>query len=83
MAKRNIPGELREILVSDPETLSGAVRFKGTRVPLQALLDTMLHNHTIDYFLDGYPGVTREQAEAVLRFEQNEVRKLFGLDLVR
>ena len=69
------------MLVSDIDTLSGAVRFKGTRVPVQALLDTLLHDHTIDYFLEGFPGVTREQAEAVLRFEQNTVRELFGLDL--
>ena len=75
-----IPDELKEILVSDPDTLSGAVRFEGTRVPVQALLDTLLRNHTIQYFLEGYPGVTRQQAEAVLKFEQNKVREMFGLE---
>jgi len=76
-----IPPELQGILVADPEYLSGAVRFKGTRVPVQALLDTLLHDHTIDYFLEGFPGVSREQAEAVLKFEQNTVREMFGLEL--
>lgn len=76
-----IPTELENVLVSTPDTLSGAVRFVGTRVPVQALLDTLLHNHSIDYFLEGYPGVTREQVEAVVRFEQNKVREIFGLDL--
>ena len=76
-----IPKELEGILVSDADYLSGAVRFVGTRVPVQALLDTLLHGHTIDYFLEGFPGVAREQADAVLKFEQNKVRELFGLEL--
>lgn len=76
-----IPKELQGILVSTPDTLSGAVRFVDSRVPVQALLDTLLFNHSIDYFLEGYPGVTREQAEAVLKYEQNKLRKMFGLEL--
>ena len=31
-----VPPELESVLVSTPDTLSGAVRFKGTRVPVQA-----------------------------------------------
>ena len=76
-----IPIQLRGILVSTPDTLSGAVRFVGTRVPVQALLDTLTCNHSIDYFLEGFPGVTKEQAEAVVKFEQNHIRQLFGLEL--
>lgn len=77
----SIPAELQDVLVASPDTLSGAVRFKGTRVPVQALLDTLLHNRSIEFFLEGYPGVTREQVEAVLCYEQNQLRKQFGLDL--
>jgi uncharacterized protein (DUF433 family) len=76
-----IPTELQNILVSDPDTLSGAVRFKGTRVPVQVLLDTLLRDHSIDYFLEGFPGVTREQVEAVIRYEQNALRRELGLEL--
>ena len=36
-----IPIELKDILVADEHTLSGAVRFIGTRVPVQALIDTL------------------------------------------
>jgi uncharacterized protein (DUF433 family) len=77
-----IPDELQSVLVSTPDTLSGAVRFKNTRVPVQALLDTLIRNHTIDYFLEGFPGVTREQAEVVLKYEQNTLRRLLDLELV-
>ena len=77
-----IPEALRDVLVSTPDTLGESVRFKGTRIPVQALLDTLLFDHTIDYFLEGYPDVTREQAEAVVKWEQNEARRVFGLELV-
>lgn len=77
-----IPLELHHILVTDPEVLSGAVRFKGTRVPVQALLDTLICHHTLEDFLEGYPDVTREQAFAVLLWEQNQARQAFGLDQI-
>jgi uncharacterized protein (DUF433 family) len=77
-----IPRELRHILASDPEIISGAVRFKGTRVPVQALLDTIWGGETVDYFIDDFPDVTKSQAMAVLTWEQNKVRKTLGLELV-
>jgi uncharacterized protein (DUF433 family) len=77
-----IPAELKDILVADPETLSGAVRFKGTRVPIQALIDTLDMGQGIEEFLDGWPNVPREHAEAVIHWEQNVARQVFGLDLV-
>ncbi len=77
-----IPTELKDILVADPETLSGAIRFKGTRVPIQALIDTLDMGQGIEEFLDGWPNVPLEQAEAVIHWEQNWARQAFGLDLV-
>ena len=77
-----IPAELKDILVADSETLSGAVRFIGTRVPVQALIDTLDVGQGIDEFLDGWPNVPREHAEAVIHWEQNVVRQILGLDLV-
>lgn len=76
----NIPPELEHILAADPEYLSGAVRFKGTRVPVQALIDTM-DGGTLEDFLDGWPNVSREAAEAVIRWQLNQSRRAFGLDL--
>jgi uncharacterized protein (DUF433 family) len=64
-----IPVELEGILVCTPDTLSGAVRFVGTRVPVQARLDTLRGGDSVEDFLDGYPGVTLDQALAVLRRE--------------
>lgn len=61
-----IPAELEAIIATDPEIISGAVRFVGTRVPVQALLDSLAHGAGVDDFLEGFPDVTREQAMAVL-----------------
>jgi len=47
-----------------PEVVSGALVFKGTRVPVQAFFDHLDHGGTIPQFLDWYDGITREQLEA-------------------
>ena len=77
-----IPRELEEVLVSTADTLSGAIRFAGTRVPVQALLDTLHDGDGIAEFLEGWPDVTREQAEAVVRWEQDRAREALGLELL-
>lgn len=51
---------------SDPEILSGALVFRGTRVPLDALINSLEAGLTLDEFLDNFPTVTREQAIQVL-----------------
>lgn len=77
-----VPDELSDVLVSTPDTLSGAVRFRGTRVPVQALLDTLTHGLPVADFLEGFPDVTEAQANAVLAWEQNRAREVFGLQPV-
>jgi uncharacterized protein (DUF433 family) len=53
---------LHDIVWVDPERLSGQPCFKGTRVPVQALIDHIEGNSTLDDFLGGFPSVSREQA---------------------
>lgn len=55
-----------EIIVSDPEILSGAPVFRGTRVPFQALLDYLEGGDTLDQFLDDFPTVSRDAAISAL-----------------
>jgi uncharacterized protein (DUF433 family) len=58
--------DLKEIVHSDPEIVSGTPVFVGTRVPVQALLDYLEGGETIEEFLDDFPSVSREQAVAFL-----------------
>lgn len=47
--------------------------FKGTRVPVRALFENLESGASLDQFLDWFPGVTREQAELVLRHASRSV----------
>ncbi|MDP9309740.1 MAG: DUF433 domain-containing protein [Chloroflexota bacterium] len=53
----------------DPEKLSGAWVFRGTRVPVAALFENLRDGASIAEFLDWFPGVTLAQVEAVLDHE--------------
>lgn len=57
---------LDQIVSRDPDIVSGELVFKGTRVPVQILVDYLKSGETLDRFLDGFPTVTREQAEGYL-----------------
>ncbi len=50
------------IVSRDPDVLGGTPVFRGTRVPLQALLDYLEGGQTLDEFLDDFPTVTRQAA---------------------
>jgi uncharacterized protein (DUF433 family) len=57
-----------------PEILSGAWRFRGTRVPVAALFENLRDGATVAEFLAWFPGVTREQVEEVLDYEVHALR---------
>lgn len=50
----------------DPEIMSGALCFTGTRVTVKALFDHLEGTSTLEEFLEDFPSVTREMAVAVL-----------------
>jgi uncharacterized protein (DUF433 family) len=53
----------------DPERVSGAWVFRGTRVPVAALFENLRDGASIDDFLAWFPGVERQQVESVLNAE--------------
>lgn len=55
-----------EPISCDPEILSGAPVFAGTRVPVEILIDYLKAGDSLERFLEGFPTVRREQAEAFL-----------------
>ena len=50
--------------------VSGAWLFKGTRVPVRALFENLEGGATVEQFLEWFPGVSREQALAVLKYAE-------------
>ncbi len=57
---------IRKIVAREPGIVSGALVFAGTRVPVEILIDYLKAGETLDRFLEGFPTVSREQAEAFL-----------------
>jgi uncharacterized protein (DUF433 family) len=49
------------------EKLDGAWVFRGSRVPVSALFENLISGASLDQFLAWFPGVTRDQAEEVIR----------------
>ena len=50
--------------------VSGAWVFRGTRVPVKALFENLESGARVDDFLSWFPGVSREQTDAVLEHAQ-------------
>ncbi|MBM4122067.1 MAG: DUF433 domain-containing protein [Nitrospira sp.] len=62
------------LISSNPDVLGGTPVFRGTRVPVQTLIEYLEGGQTIDDFLEGFPTVTREQVIAFL--EEAKTRML-------
>lgn len=58
--------DVEAIVTRDPNIVSGALVFSGTRVPVQILIDYLKAGETLNRFLEGFPTVSRGQAEAFL-----------------
>jgi uncharacterized protein (DUF433 family) len=65
------------VISSDPDVMSGAPVFVGTRVLAQTLIEYLEAGDSIYDFLEGFPSVPREQVIAFL--EETKARVLaFG-----
>ena len=64
--KANLPIE------SDPEIMSGAPVFTGTRVPVESLFDYLMKGSSLDEFLDCFPTVKREDTLQILGHYRHE-----------
>ncbi len=59
-----------DLITRDPEIMSGTPVFKGTRVPIKSLFDYLRGGDTLEEFLESFPSVQREQAEALIESAQ-------------
>jgi uncharacterized protein (DUF433 family) len=71
----NKPVTASSLIVSDPEILGGTPVFKGTRVPVRTLFEYLADGLSLEYFLESFPSVTREQAADVLRLSQQRIEQ--------
>jgi len=59
----------------DPEIMHGTPCFAGTRVPVVSLFDYLRHGRTVDYFLERFPTVEREQVDALLEIAEKQASR--------
>jgi uncharacterized protein (DUF433 family) len=65
-------GALLEILERNPDRVSGAWVFRGTRVPVTAFFENLKDGASVDQFIAWFPGVQRAQVEALLDNEYDQ-----------
>ncbi len=69
-------GATKEKTVSThPRVLNGDLVFSGTRVPVKNLIDHLEAGNSLDDFLEGFPGVSREQAIGFLEMARDAVER--------
>jgi uncharacterized protein (DUF433 family) len=62
-------GQVRhDRIVSDPEVMLGRPCIKGTRIPVELLLEKLGEGASVEELLEAYPHLEREDVLAALRF---------------
>lgn len=61
------------LVVSNRGVLQGRPVFTNTRVPIDALFDYLTDGLSLDYFLESFPSVSRQQATEVLRYGLSQI----------
>lgn len=62
----------QSLIIRDADILGGVSLFAGTRVPAKTLFDYLKANYSLADFLDDFPTVPREQAQAVLSLSKQQ-----------
>ncbi|HUS36970.1 MAG TPA: DUF433 domain-containing protein [Verrucomicrobiae bacterium] len=69
--------ELKTLPISaDPEIMHGALCFRGTRVPVDALWGNLASGMSVAEFVDSFPTVKHEDAVALIEFVNAKMQKL-------
>jgi uncharacterized protein (DUF433 family) len=55
-----------ELFESNPDVVSGALVFRGTRVPVEAFFENLASGLSLDDVLRNYPSIGRDRAEAAI-----------------
>lgn len=67
--------QLDEVVWVDAGRLSGAPRFKGTRIPVQMPIDHLAAGFSLDEFLETMPSLERAQAQRFLALAGEQMKE--------
>lgn len=63
-----------DLFEENRDVVSGALVFKGTRIPVDVLFESLLGGSTLDEILDDFPSIGRDRAEAAVRLAVRSLR---------
>jgi uncharacterized protein (DUF433 family) len=67
-----------DVVSRNPRVMNGELVFEGTRVPVEILIQNLTAGDSLDDFLEGFPGVSREQAVTCLEMTPEAVDGLIA-----
>lgn len=71
--------EIGQYLVIDPEICHGQMTFKGTRVPVDAVLALLGKGYSIDQLLQSWPELTRAAIEEAIRLAAQSLQVRYSV----
>ncbi len=63
------------VVEREPEKVSGAWVFRGTRIPVTALFENLEDGASVGDFVSWFPGITKEQITAVIEYTISNLRE--------
>jgi uncharacterized protein (DUF433 family) len=73
--------DVGEHIVIDPEIVHGRMTFRGTRIPVDVVLEYIEDGLSIDDVQEHWPPVSREAAQELVRLAAESLRLRFAAEL--
>ena len=73
--------ELRERIVIDPKVMVGKPCIRGTRIPVQMIVNLLAHGATHDEIFEDYPHLTRDDILACLLYAADMLERAPSIDV--
>lgn len=67
------------LVESNPSVLGGTPVFRGTKLPVATLFDYLADGLTVQFFIENYPLITRDQALAVVDYGWERIESELGV----
>lgn len=65
-----------DFITSDPDVLFGKPVIKGTRIPVDLILEKLAMGETFDQLLKAYPRINRESLQACLIYAAENLKNI-------
>ena len=76
-----MPDDILKWIVTDPKVMFGKPVIKGTRIPVDLILEKLAHGNTIENILESYPHINKEAIFACLYYASLQIRNehIYGI----